>query len=130
VRLPHFIFQAEDGIRDFHVTGVQTCALPILQMKNTLTKLLEENNKLSFNKWGSFIFDELMILQLEDPIKYEGIIDYFSNMDENILHDSFDAIDIKNLSLEDSLKVIEKDAKDISEVIKEEFLFKREEGLI
>src|SRR5690606_40066570 len=23
-------FQAEDGIRDFHVTGVQTCALPIL----------------------------------------------------------------------------------------------------
>src|SRR5690606_40486817 len=29
-------FQAEDGIRDFHVTGVQTCALPIL---NEFTKL-------------------------------------------------------------------------------------------
>src|SRR5690606_41295968 len=26
----YFFFQAEDGIRDFHVTGVQTCALPIL----------------------------------------------------------------------------------------------------
>src|SRR5690606_16884809 len=24
-----FFFQAEDGIRGFHVTGVQTCALPI-----------------------------------------------------------------------------------------------------
>src|SRR5690606_39605592 len=24
-----FFCQAEDGIRDFHVTGVQTCALPI-----------------------------------------------------------------------------------------------------
>src|SRR5690606_40358460 len=24
--------QAEDGIRDFHVTGVQTCALPILRI--------------------------------------------------------------------------------------------------
>src|SRR5690606_40159235 len=24
-----FVFRAEDGIRDFHVTGVQTCALPI-----------------------------------------------------------------------------------------------------
>src|SRR5690606_39392850 len=24
-----FLFQAGDGIRDFHVTGVQTCALPI-----------------------------------------------------------------------------------------------------
>src|SRR5690606_39410301 len=27
--LSRFFFQAEDGIRDFHVTGVQTCALPI-----------------------------------------------------------------------------------------------------
>src|SRR5437763_7803133 len=26
-----FFFQAEDGIRDTSVTGVQTCALPILQ---------------------------------------------------------------------------------------------------
>src|SRR2546422_4817357 len=34
--LPHvvffFFFQAEDGIRDVAVTGVQTCALPISQM--------------------------------------------------------------------------------------------------
>src|SRR5690606_16872301 len=29
-------FQAEDGIRDFHVTGVQTCALPILP-QNSIT---------------------------------------------------------------------------------------------
>src|SRR5215475_15312789 len=28
-----FFFQAEDGIRDFHVTGVQTCALPIWPRK-------------------------------------------------------------------------------------------------
>ena len=27
-----FFFQAEDGIRDTHVTGVQTCALPICIM--------------------------------------------------------------------------------------------------
>src|SRR5690606_40334830 len=31
-----FFCQAEDGIRDFHVTGVQTCALPIF------TELLAE----------------------------------------------------------------------------------------
>src|SRR5207244_5770902 len=30
-----FFFQAEDGIRDDLVTGVQTCALPILQAYNT-----------------------------------------------------------------------------------------------
>src|SRR5690606_40261954 len=30
-----FFFQAEDGIRDFHVTGVQTCALPIVAPART-----------------------------------------------------------------------------------------------
>src|SRR5256885_10652890 len=29
LRLSFFFFQAEDGIRDYKVTGVQTCALPI-----------------------------------------------------------------------------------------------------
>src|SRR5262249_59906699 len=28
-----FFFQAEDGIRDWSVTGVQTCALPIFTMR-------------------------------------------------------------------------------------------------
>src|SRR5690606_5318189 len=31
-----FFFQAEDGIRGFHVTGVQTCALPIWAQRDTL----------------------------------------------------------------------------------------------
>src|SRR5688500_20193573 len=30
----HFFFQAEDGIRDYKVTGVQTCALPIFMGGN------------------------------------------------------------------------------------------------
>src|SRR5690349_23974008 len=30
-----FFFQAEDGIRDLYVTGVQTCALPISRADNT-----------------------------------------------------------------------------------------------
>ena len=29
-----FFFQAEDGIRDYKVTGVQTCALPISSQEN------------------------------------------------------------------------------------------------
>src|SRR2546422_261049 len=33
-----FFFQAEDGIRDVAVTGVQTCALPILDMNPILLK--------------------------------------------------------------------------------------------
>src|SRR5690606_39660789 len=31
VKRTYFFFPAEDGIRGFHVTGVQTCALPIFQ---------------------------------------------------------------------------------------------------
>src|SRR5256885_215588 len=31
-----FFFQAEDGIRDYKVTGVQTCALPIFLVMGTL----------------------------------------------------------------------------------------------
>src|SRR5207253_8457409 len=30
-----FFFQAEDGIRDGHVTGVQTCALPICDVRTS-----------------------------------------------------------------------------------------------
>src|SRR5699024_12196551 len=33
-----FFFQAEDGIRDRNVTGVQTCALPILPLPVTSVK--------------------------------------------------------------------------------------------
>src|SRR5690606_40367912 len=31
-----FFVRAEDGIRDFHVTGVQTCALPISGLVTTV----------------------------------------------------------------------------------------------
>src|SRR3712207_7235948 len=44
-RLRDLFFQAEDGIRDIGVTGVQTCALPILKpystTRTTTTKSLE-----------------------------------------------------------------------------------------
>src|SRR6266436_1178043 len=34
--IDHFFFQAEDGIRDVAVTGVQTCALPIFPPAGTV----------------------------------------------------------------------------------------------
>src|SRR5256885_5078067 len=33
-----FFFQAEDGIRDYKVTGVQTCALPISRVRNAVAQ--------------------------------------------------------------------------------------------
>src|SRR5690606_39496615 len=44
-----FFFQAEDGIRDFHVTGVQTCALPI-----SLSCLTGSGCSVYSSPWGSF----------------------------------------------------------------------------
>src|SRR5690606_40955993 len=40
---PAFFFQAADGIRGFHVTGVQTCALPIWLGQEGLALALELN---------------------------------------------------------------------------------------
>ena len=45
----YFFFQAEDGIRDVAVTGVQTCALPIYhlhhhQQKYQITKIPNHKN--------------------------------------------------------------------------------------
>src|SRR5439155_18300555 len=37
-----FFFQAEDGIRDGHVTGVQTCALPISGSRRRMSRLVGE----------------------------------------------------------------------------------------
>src|SRR3712207_8731111 len=39
-----FFFQAEDGIRDIGVTGVQTCALPISPLPARTTKRTSSTN--------------------------------------------------------------------------------------
>src|SRR2546427_4742602 len=40
-----FFFQAEDGIRDLTVTGVQTCALPILLIAGGILVLVGDDRK-------------------------------------------------------------------------------------
>src|SRR5262249_58980826 len=40
-----FFFQAEDGIRDWSVTGVQTCALPIWAGIEGLVSAIEAGNQ-------------------------------------------------------------------------------------
>src|SRR2546430_8936495 len=50
-----FFFQAEDGIRDLTVTGVQTCALPIYSIltdgQNFYMYLDPRSNKFGFIPW-------------------------------------------------------------------------------
>src|SRR5690606_39544625 len=61
-------FQAEDGIRDFHVTGVQTCALPIL------FKLIQEESKTDWKEmYQVFNMGHRMELYLDESIADEII---------------------------------------------------------
>src|SRR5947209_17765851 len=46
-----FFFQAEDGIRDIGVTGVQTCALPIYEEKRRISLGLKQAQE---NPWAAF----------------------------------------------------------------------------
>src|SRR2546430_10155369 len=57
-----FFFQAEDGIRDLTVTGVQTCALPIFSLTGSGTALgivtaLQFGPALLFSLWGGALAD-------------------------------------------------------------------------
>src|SRR3712207_2748535 len=48
-----FFFQAEDGIRDIGVTGVQTCALPI-SLGGVMTVLIPRNTTIPTSKTETF----------------------------------------------------------------------------
>src|SRR5690606_39695900 len=60
-----FFFQAEDGIRDFHVTGVQTCALPISEGDRQLfryrKKLLADLTRVKNRIKDKFLFTGISI---------------------------------------------------------------------
>src|SRR5258707_6034684 len=49
-----FFMQAEDGIRDIGVTGVQTCALPILSIVGGLPRLGGEGDEAPLGSIISF----------------------------------------------------------------------------
>src|SRR5690554_7143027 len=61
-----FFFQAEDGIRDADVTGVQTCALPIYEASTVSYTYAKPNNE----KINVFLFSSLFL-----PTNYEKIGD-------------------------------------------------------
>src|SRR5256885_12282453 len=60
-----FFFQAEDGIRDYKVTGVQTCALPISVACPKLVPLIE-----SADPFGAATVDA--VREYAQPLKDAG----------------------------------------------------------
>src|SRR3712207_7950714 len=74
-----FFFQAEDGIRDIGVTGVQTCALPILVLKNNILGVSENGwkfnaSELRYNKATDEIISEAGVAAINEKkgIHLEG----------------------------------------------------------
>src|SRR6266498_5148101 len=54
-----FFFQAEDGIRDADVTGVQTCALPIsygIDFRRTLSQIIVTNTDIDADEIAADVF--------------------------------------------------------------------------
>src|SRR5207302_4511190 len=58
-----FFFQAEDGIRDFHVTGVQTCALPISKIDLPLSVTVGGSVLLIVMMWVFLTFKPVPVAQ-------------------------------------------------------------------
>src|SRR5690606_40775909 len=50
-----FFFQAEDGIRDFHVTGVQTCALPISAITDDAWRAIKYTDAIYDEEAGQWV---------------------------------------------------------------------------
>src|SRR5690606_41062492 len=66
-----FFFQAEDGIRDFHVTGVQTCALPISKLVDQIKVFSNGQDALEFLERAADDKDlvpEVILLDINMPI--------------------------------------------------------------
>src|SRR5256885_6571620 len=83
MRMIIFFFQAEDGIRDYKVTGVQTCALPICHGQPLSVALVDMDGMQALNaELGHAMGDAALVhvaqlarqgLRPEDVVgRYEG----------------------------------------------------------
>src|SRR5690606_40327485 len=62
--------QAEDGIRDFHVTGVQTCALPIWLRRCPSSRPNPRSCEMSKSMWQG------VIPAITTPFTEDGQVDH------------------------------------------------------
>src|SRR5262252_1681063 len=81
-----FFFQAEDGIRDHCVTGVQTCALPISQAVEQFARVRERLRKDGLLLWGAdgFEADDVIATATARAIE-EGLSVTIASADKDLL---------------------------------------------
>src|SRR5690625_5382394 len=68
-----FCFQAEDGIRDGHVTGVQTCALPILATVDGVFDFEQKEDQATFSAENKSLDAILMKASQLGVKKFEAV---------------------------------------------------------
>src|SRR5207249_8860722 len=85
-----FFFQAEDGIRDRNVTGVQTCALPICSDQFKVYKLIWE--RFLSSQMASAVMDTLSVdiaagayqfRATGSRVKFPGFLAVYRDLPEN-----------------------------------------------
>src|SRR5690625_5921358 len=91
-----FFFQAEDGIRDGHVTGVQTCALPIYDYWRKLAPQAAANE-----------LPDIIQMDLSYISQYAGnnqLADLTPYLDEQIDTSEFDENTISGGEVDDGIR--------------------------
>src|SRR5256885_7840017 len=71
-----FFFQAEDGIRDYKVTGVQTCALPISRQPGTARPLYERGRFSRAAEYWCGLLDNSYVLGRQSVKAVNVFIDF------------------------------------------------------
>src|SRR5690606_40717240 len=109
-----FFFQAEDGIRDFHVTGVQTCALPISKTDKKDAMMIAEYGKTEQpSLWES---DSDYVLELKQMQAYLEQLNKnrtgFIRQKEAFKHNSVSS-SVVGMSMDSVLDKIEQEIKEI-----------------
>src|SRR5699024_6888330 len=92
-----FFFQAEDGIRDRNVTGVQTCALPIsaeamsesVGFSDGLYSEIYKDYQEILYRNSSLDFDDLIMLTIELFKKEPHVLDRYQNRFQYIYVDEY-----------------------------------------
>src|SRR5256885_8831812 len=69
-RFLFFFFQAEDGIRDYKVTGVQTCALPISKIDDDI----EHRSGGTADQLGHRCGQVLVVEATQDALARSGVV--------------------------------------------------------
>src|SRR5215510_6305076 len=73
-----FFFQAEDGIRDGHVTGVQTCALPIFFYVKDYGTMRRQSERAK--RFGPETAGQKIVVEFKDGEKLWGVTEQYSTV--------------------------------------------------